>query len=791
MINTSILPSEDNLPSLKYTKLTPLMKACASGEYVGDILTSENINESNDNVSAFMCACYGGNIENIRAFLKFSELNLYRENEEWHDALSFACHNGSLENFKFMFEHCNWNIRRRSCCGITLLMQACMMGHSDLVDILLENDPSLIDLQDAYGNIALMYACINGNVTVVRKLLEINTLDLTEYCNSNNDTLFMAACLGGNYEIAKIFFEYDDIKVCNEVNQTALMFAAAGGNIEIIKRILEKYPDELNRKDEDNATALIYACNNNKKEAVKYLLSLSNIEVNTFSENGTALHLVCWEDGLHEIFDMLISHPKINVNIADKDGNTPLMIACQSGCLSDARKLLEKPEIHDVNLRNKNGDTVFLLSCGNWSENNSEFIDYLLANFEIDINAINRWGSSALSKACAYGNVNIVKTLLRQKDIDIHISGNLLLPTCRGSDKHEERAEIFKILLNLPNANFDVNEGDIDRHTETPLMYACEENHTEIIKMLLKHPQIDINKLEEGYDNSAFTFACSNREQTLESIKLMLSYGETNKDAVDFSNRVPLDLVRTKEIFQYLLEEKKIYSANDIPDWAFMDTINQDAAVWLIEKYGDSIDFNSGNYMSPLQMACHEGYQQIVRVILNRKDIDVNCVSGNKNIAILEATWHNYSMPCAKLLLERPELNLNWCDEKGRNPLMLACECGALDVAKAIIQRNVLDINSKDDRGNTALIHACRTFNLDLVKYLLESQNIDINATNNKGKNAIIVAAKTNNINVVRELLKYREKIDVGARTVSGKTALDYAKQKGYRIIANMLTYCD
>ena len=786
MIDISI-SSADDLPSLKYAKLTQLMKACASGEYVGDILTSENINESNDNVSAFMCACYGGNIKNIRAFLKFPELNLYQEDEWWHNALSFACINGNSENVRTLLEFGNWNLRQCSCYGLTLLMQACMSGYENIVDLILEKDPTIADLQDSRGNIALMYANAGGNLEIVKKLLRKNTFDLKKYCNNYNETLFMAACMGGNYEIAKIFSEYEDVSVCNEIAQTTLMFAAAGGNIKIIKLILEKYPDELNRKDEDNATALIYACKNNKKEAVKYLLSLPNIEINTLSDEGTALHLSCWEDSLPEIFDMLINHSKIDVNIADEYGNTPLMIACRNGCFSAARKLLEKPGIHGVNLRNKNGDTTFILSCGNWDEDNSEFIDYLLANFEIDINDVNQWGNSALSAACACGNVNIVKTLLQQKDIDVNISGNLLLPTCWGSDRHEKRAEIFKILLDLPDTQFDVNEGDADAHTETPLMYACRENHTEIIKMLLQHPQIDINKLEEGYDNSAFTFACYNREQSLAPIKLMLSYGETHKDTVDFSNRIPLDLVRTKEIFQYLLEEKKIYSANDIPTWYLMDTINQDAGVWLIEKYGDSIDFNSGRYLSPLQMACHEGYQQIVRTILQRKDVDVNYVSDEKNIAILEATWHNCSIPCAKLLLERPELNLNCCDENGCNPLMLACKWGSLDVAKVIIQRNVLDINSKDNRGDTALIHACRSFNSDLVKYLLDIPNIDINATNNKGKNAIVVAAKMNNISIVGELLKHRDKINLDAKTISGKTALDYAKQKKYQIIANML----
>lgn len=86
----------DFFPSLKWVKPTELMEYCSKRIDIIDKLNVYNVNESMDNVSAFMCACYNGNTENIKAFLKFQQLDYLQGNEDWYNALSFACENGTL-----------------------------------------------------------------------------------------------------------------------------------------------------------------------------------------------------------------------------------------------------------------------------------------------------------------------------------------------------------------------------------------------------------------------------------------------------------------------------------------------------------------------------------------------------------------------------------------------------------------------------------------------------------------------------------------------------------------------
>ena len=778
----------DFFPSLKWVKPTELMEYCSKRIDIIDKLNVYNVNESMDNVSAFMCACYNGNTENIKAFLKFQQLDYLQGNEDWYNALSFACENGTFDNFRLIFESRDWNIRQTSSSGMTLLMHACFNGYEKIVDFILEKDPTLVELQDDSGNIALMYACAGGHLEIVQKLLERNSFDLEKYCNRDNETLFMAACFGGNADVAKIFF--DSKNSCAFNKKTPLMFAADSGSVEILKMILEKYPDELNKKDDDNDSALIYAIRKGRVEAVKYLLSIPNIDVNVVSESdGTALSISCWEDAPYEIAEALLNHPQIDVNKSRDDGATPLMIACQQGRFDIAKKLLERKDIHDINLKDNDGATVFMHACGSWENDEVEFVDYLLKNYKININEQNKWGRTSITLACGSGNLQIVKYLLKQRDIDLQNCGNLLLPTCWGSNNSEKRTEIMSILLNLPNVHFDVNEGD-NCHDTTPLMHACDNCHIGIIKQLLQHPDIDVNKVEKDGDIPAFTYACTNNHSSLEPVKLLLEREELNTKIVNSCGCVPLNSARDKNILQYLLDN--VYTIDDIPDkveyaWYLVNNATQDCSKWFFEKYGDQFDFNAGDYKTPLQAACYEGYQQVAETMCKRKEIDVNYSGKERRVAILEALdGEQTSVACAKLLLERTEINVNCLDGNWRNPLMLACKHGSLDVARKIIEKNVLGINAKDYRGNTALMHACRSFNLDLVRYLLELPGIDLNATNNKRKTALIVAAKVNNISIVKELLKHKE-IDKNIKTIAGKTALDYALEKKYSLVADIL----
>jgi len=77
----------------------------------------------------------------------------------------------------------------------------------------------------------------------------------------------------------------------------------------------------------------------------------------------------------------------------------------------------------------------------------------------------------------------------------------------------------------------------------------------------------------------------------------------------------------------------------------------------------------------------------------------------------------------------------------------------------------------------------CSNFN-SLASYLIE-HGADVNAVNNNGTTPLIFAAMYNKINSVKLLLS--KEVDVTIKDIEGKTALNYAQQKGFNDIIDLL----
>jgi hypothetical protein len=93
---------------------------------------------------------------------------------------------------------------------------------------------------------------------------------------------------------------------------------------------------------------------------------------------------------------------------------------------------------------------------------------------------------------------------------------NFLIAACYGGDADR----VLKILTNCPDV--DVNcKNERGRPGLTGLFIACNLGHTEIVKILLQHPRIDLAKTS-NYGQSLF-YAVSERHERLEIVDLLLN----------------------------------------------------------------------------------------------------------------------------------------------------------------------------------------------------------------------------------------------------------------------------
>lgn len=194
---------------------------------------------------------------------------------------------------------------------------------------------------------------------------------------------------------------------------------------------------------------------------------------------------------------------------------------------------------------------------------------------------------------------------------------------------------------------------------------------------------------------------------------------------------------------------------------------------------------------------------------------------GDKTMSLIEAVEQQNEQQVQELLAQSTEVNIQ--NDKGETPLLIATHQNNVAIAKALIDAGA-DINKQDaiqdspylyagaqgkteilaymlahrepDQtvvnryGGNALIPAAEKGHLENVKQLLEDGRADINHQNNFGYTALIEAVALTDgsplyQDIVAELLKHDANTEL--RDNNDKTALDYAKEKGYTEIEAML----
>ena len=193
--------------------------------------------------------------------------------------------------------------------------------------------------------------------------------------------------------------------------------------------------------------------------------------------------------------------------------------------------LLNNPNI-DVNAQNKKGMTALMLACmHSGSESTVRTVEMLLNHSKINVNMHGEYGRTALMFA---NSKRTIELLLNHPEIDVNAKdefGNTVLMNKASNDNTDTYP--IELLLKHPKINVNIQ----NKHRMTALIMACywrEKNLSGIVETLLKHPGINLNlQDDEGY--SALMRACmSSAGDRINAIKKLLYYGAnynlTNND---------------------------------------------------------------------------------------------------------------------------------------------------------------------------------------------------------------------------------------------------------------------
>ncbi len=324
-----------------------------------------------------------------------------------------------------------------------------------------------------------------------------------------------------------------------------------------------------------------------------------------------------------------------------------------------------------------------------------EIIKILKARKDIDLNAQDEDGFTALMHAIYRGHGTCATLLLSNSSIKVNIQNNGGQTALMLAGMYNR----YDIVRRLCTLDTEINMQDHGRFHTTPstggntaLMYAVREGHTKIVELLLARPNIDINA-QDSAGTTALIYAV---------------------------------MMRSNEIVQLLLAQPNI-------------SINtQDKSGW-----------------TALMFAALSGCNEIVSALL-AKDDTINTIDEQGGSALAHAVIQGHTH-IVRMLLAKEGIIFNNKTAEGKTLLMLAIQYGHEEIVQIFLNRPNIDINATDCEGCTALMYAAFGTISDIalqeiVRLLLNKPGILIDVENAKGETAFIIAAANSRIVVARML---------------------------------------
>jgi ankyrin repeat protein len=268
------------------------------------------------------------------------------------------------------------------------------------------------------GATALLLAAQNGHEGIVRRLLACDGVDVNKEMEGILITPLYVATQNRHVNIVEALLQHKDIKVdkVNSQGATALYIAAQNGYEELVELLLSHHA-QINWAGVQGVTPLLIAVTNGRERVVRLLCSNEAIDMNASDQNKSTPLYIAVQTGNLAFVRFFLAHKKIQVNQFKDQGVKILDMALLYGYVDIARLLFAHKDI--PHQRFKDQDIHFL--CRAAENGQVDVLRLLFSEYkDIDINACNRKGLTALCCAVRGGHEAVVEMLLSVKGIDVY-----------------------------------------------------------------------------------------------------------------------------------------------------------------------------------------------------------------------------------------------------------------------------------------------------------------------------------------------------------------------------------
>ncbi|KAH0552985.1 hypothetical protein GP486_006818 [Trichoglossum hirsutum] len=447
----------DRTPNRQVTAGAGLADTLGSGGPPGRGVYVGTAGENTPEEGALLQALLGGHIEIVKRFLKNPNVNLNKP----------------------LLPH-----------GVTALYIAAMYNRIDIVqEILLAGGDPNVATDD--GSTPIHISANRGDLKLAEVLLDAGTWPNPRSANGPNSetTPLHMALIEKHPDVAERLLQSPDIEIdaIDGSGKTPLHLAACRGNLRVVKELLLLGADAEGGKTTE-LTPLRAAAQEGHLEVIKALLAAEpSPNVNSMDDSGGTVLQAAAYGGHLAVVDFLLK-AGASPDTPSKDGMTPLFRALVSKHWAVAIRLLQEPGI-DVN-RITNRLTALTIAATSNSEALVKEVIRRGALLDPPVTPPHK----PLYQAAMCGDPRVMEALLTaEPDLNLAAKCDSGGPAAIHVASQKGHDAVVSVLLKHGASPNLVSQNTGDR---TPIHISIIEKHSQVTRVLLQHPQINVNVID-------------------------------------------------------------------------------------------------------------------------------------------------------------------------------------------------------------------------------------------------------------------------------------------------------
>ena len=352
-----------------------------------------------------------------------------------------------------------------------------------------------------------------------------------------------------------------------------------------------------------------------------------------------------------------------------------------------------------------------------------------------------------------------------------------------------------KMLQNIERHS--IGPGCRDRRGKTPLMLAAGEGRYDVVEILAKRDDVDVNAANCSSSTRLEVetpLSCAMRSHQDQIAQFLVGLRKFDPNHCTCKGEIPLSWAAEYghlEIVKILLERHAVRpdvgnNSGTTPLAHAARFGHSEVVAYLLQC--DGVDPNSKDDLleTPLFHAARSKNRRTVDLLLQYDNVDINSRNKHSETPLHKAAGSG-DLETVALLLRQKDIEADSKCSKGMTPLLVAAKSGEADVVGLLAEREDVSMSHKDGEGANVLFHAAASRSLPAVQRIVQRGDADINSRNKALDSPLLFAARMFWGREVVNYLVQREEIDLNMEDACGRTTLSHVAGHGFTEIVQYL----